>query len=54
VAVDHYAIKAWQVIVRKDEQFIPELSRSLESGRLQAAASQALALRSFAHLPDNF
>jgi hypothetical protein len=25
VPVDHYAIKAWRVIVRKAEQFIPEL-----------------------------
>jgi hypothetical protein len=25
VAVDHHAIKAWRVIVRKAEQFIPEL-----------------------------
>jgi hypothetical protein len=25
VAVDHYAIKAWRAIVRKAEQFIPEL-----------------------------
>jgi hypothetical protein len=25
VAVDHYAIKAWRAVVRKDEQFIPEL-----------------------------
>jgi hypothetical protein len=25
VAVDHYAIKAWRAVVRKAEQFIPEL-----------------------------
>jgi hypothetical protein len=33
VAVDHHAIKAWRAIVRKAEQFIPELLWSPESGR---------------------